>query len=254
MFTDSELRKCFARFIRENRWKDLQEEWLSQERSLEEYCERLGIMEDYLKAVLQLRIHEAGMVSVLDVGMGKGNFLKELSVLFSPKIHLEGIALTHRKVKLPNYKQHIALIESIALHPYAYDYIFSVRGGLAYTLNSFVACETIFNSLKKEGTAFLEDRKLLLTQDWFRDYLTKKGFEVEVSRFEAGEAVSFKITRHLEGKIDFDELSAKYISLLNQQKNIFLQWGFDRLKQRSPLNSLFQELYSESHYVDLLKD
>lgn len=253
MFTDSELRKCFARFILENRRKDFQEEWLSQERSLEEYCERLGIMEDYLKALLQLQIHEFGKVSVLDVGMGKGKFLKELSILFSPEIHLEGIALTHQKVKLPDYKQHVTLIESASLQPFTYDYVFSVRGGIAYTLNSFVACETILNSLKKKGIAFLEDRKLLLTQEWFRDYLTKMGFEVEVSRFEAGEAVSFKITRHLDARIVFEDLSVKYLSLLNQHKNIFLQWGFDRLKQGSPLNALFQDLYSESHYVDLLK-
>ncbi len=252
-----ELRAQVAIFIRECRKRDrgeatLEVPWLSQTRNLDEYCNRLEVSKDFIEAFLESRIHQQGEASVLDVGVGKGGALQNLHSRFGDSIHLEGIGLSFASFKLENYQHRVGLIEALPLPENYFDLIFSVRGGFAYTLHSFAALENVLNSLRKGGMAFLEDSRLLLTQEWFRDYLKNHHFEVEETRYQEGLPVAFKLIKLSDQKMDFHLLSERYASLINGHEKIFQQWGFDRIRKDSPLNALFQELYSLAHYKDLI--
>jgi hypothetical protein len=123
---------------------------------------------------------------------------------------------------------------------------------VVYSLNSFKTAEALLNSLKVQGSAFIEDSKLLFTQDWFREFLKKNGFEVDVTRFQEGRPVANKIKKKFSCNLDLSKFSKRYTELLNENKGIFLKWGFDRLNKASPLDQLYHDFYSLNHYEDLL--
>lgn len=251
------LRKQVAAFIRECRKRDRDEAcvevpWLSQSRNLAEYCNRLEVSKDFIEAFLGSRIHSNGQARILDVGVGKGGALSDLSGRFGDRLLLEGMALSPATFELKNYKHHVSLIEAAFLPEIHFDLIFSVRGGFAYTLNSFAAAEVVLNSLKKGGIAFLEDSRLLLSQKWFRDYLSTKGFEIEETRYESGRPVAFKIIQSEGEKLNLKVFRERYDSQVEQKSKVFLEWGFDRIRKESPVSALFQDLYSSRYYIDLI--
>ncbi len=252
------LRDQLARFILECRGRDLAEEsnskkWLSQSRSLGDYCDRLGILPDYLKAIIELKIFTSGRVRILDVGVGRGEAIRDLTHSFGEAVHSCGVGLTYRSFSGPkHYRHRVGLFETISLNGEKFDFIFSVRGGFAYALNSFIAIECALNSLETQGMAFLEDSRLLLAQGWFRDYLKNHGFEVFITRYEEGRPDAYQIIRPDPQNLDLNAFSERYFSLLNGRREDFLRWGFDRMGKDSPLNSIYGDLYSAINYGDLL--
>ncbi|GEM_PF-4131982 len=225
--------------------------WLNQSRSFEDYCDRLGVLESYLLSSMQSKIAQNGKARILDVGAGKAEMLKDLHARFGHSVELEALGFSFPDFRHSFYAPHVGAIEIISLELECYDFIFSVRGGFAYTLNSFSAIEASLNALALEGLALIEDSRLLLAQEWFLSYLKSLDFEIEASRFEFGKTVANKFTKRSSAQLDLKAFNERYVRLLNENEKIFLKWGFDRLAQGSPLNELFQELYDHRHYSDL---
>lgn len=255
---DSALRKKVSEMIRAGRQRDHGEKitgrtWLCQERSLEEYCQRLGVHRTYLQFFLRNRLVFKKNVRILDIGVGRGRAFLELSQEFGDKISCWGIALTHRShPEIPSYRHRVGLIETLPLEKQFFDLIFSVRGGFSYTIHSFAAIEEALNALTTGGMALLEDTRLLLTQDWFREFLISHGFEVAVTRYDAGRPVAGKYLRRSTQDLDLSRFGERYLSYLNQNKTMLIQWGMDRVEAKENLNDFFQEAYSLHHYQDLI--
>lgn len=252
-----ELRRHVASFVSECRRRDRGENslgvpWLSQTRSLNDYCNRLEVSKAYINAFIQSRIKEESKVSVLDIGVGHGEALHDLSSMYGDLLYLSGVGLTQAIFHLKNYVHRIGLIETLGLGNNIHDLVFSVRGGFSYTLHSFAAIEEVLNSLKEGGVAFLEDSRLLLSKEWFRVYLSAMGFRLEETRYQDAKPVCFKIVKPRQIYLDLSSFKERYVGLLNSYKDVFLVWGFDRIQKNSPVTSLFQSLYSAQHYGDLI--
>ena len=145
-------------------------------------------------------------------------------------------------------------MEMLGFASYSMDFIFSVRGGFVYTLNSFRSLENALNSLKVHGIAFLEDATLLLSKEWIVDFLTQRGFSADVARYENGGPASLKIIRDNLEPIDLSRFEKRYLLQIEANKEVFLRWGFDRMKKDTPLDEVFSGLYSKKHYQDLLEE
>lgn len=254
---DRELRTRLAEYVLLCRRRDrnLEKEvgWLSQSRDLIKYLYCLGIIPSYLKALLDLKTSQKEVVECLEVGVGEAKFIQQLIELYGNKIRFEGIRLSFSPdIRLPNFRQRIGLMESITLNKH-YDFVFSVRGGFVYSLNSFAAVQEALNALKVGGMAFIEDGKLLLPQEWFRNYLKTKGFEVEITRYNKGLPQSFKFVRREDKDVEFSAFQKRYFEKMMQNREVFLEWGFDRVRENSPLTTLFSSLYSQEHYSDLMQ-
>jgi len=251
------LRRQIAKYFRACREKDRESTppergWASQSRSLQEYFFRLGIMPTYLEAVMAAKLSASDNLRCLEVGVGKGAAIREWDRRYGAGIRFDGIALTYSRDRvLPHYRHRVGVIETLRLEEKVYDFVFSVRGGFVYSLESFSASQEVLNSLKAEGMAFLEDGRLLFPQDWFREFLGSRGFEVTVTRFEEGRPQAYKIVRRQEGGLDLSAFSARYLRLIQEREQEFLRWGFDRMNKAAPLDRIFAELYSEAHYQGL---
>jgi SAM-dependent methyltransferase len=255
---DPALRKKISESVWMGRKRDRGElkagqNWLCQERTLEGYYRRLGIHPQYLETFLKNRMADKKKVQILDIGVGYGRALFELTQKFGKNFSVCGIALTPRSFpNILNYRHRVGLIETLSLEKNFYDLIFSVRGGFSYTMNSFAALEETLNALSQGGMALLEDSRLLLTQDWFREYLTNQNFATEVTRYDAGRAVASRILRLSEKSLELSSFSERYLSILNENKSQLTQWGLDRVEERDILNIFFQDAYALDHYRDLI--
>lgn len=251
-----ELRKELARYLREARRKDrgqsMVKGWSSQSRGLEEYFFCLGILPSYLENWIGKRA-ATGEVSVFEAGMGQGIFCRALLDRFRRRLHAEGLRLTYLGglKEVSGLRQRVGVLESY-LPEKKFDLVISARGAFVYSVHSFAAVETVLNSLRPGGMAYLDDAKLLLPKTWFREYLLGLGVKVDVTRYERGGPYAYKMIKYSDHPLDLSLLSGRYVDRLNAESKSVLDLGFDRTPKGSPLTAFFSSLYDREHYDDLL--
>jgi len=124
--------------------------------SIEQYnsfFKNMGFKEP-IEKLIEARLKNKKVVKVLDVGCGNGGFLADLNDLFGEKIHAIGVDLLAPEKPL----NEVILGDAVEVNfPKDVDFVFSFR-----TLHEIgepeKIIEKVYNSLAKEGKAFLSFR------------------------------------------------------------------------------------------------